>query len=218
MMVRPAVPDPPENSNALWAPFSGSYGWDVGANCGQSIATMQWLFGRVISLEPCRESYEYMMAMHPFSRNDILWLALSDHDGELELAFPATEQKETGQLCTIGLAGMEWEPADWDAVEKVTVPCRTADSLAAELGVPDVMKIDTEGHEVFVLQGATGIIAGGTTDFLIEFHSPENHKACAAMLEEQGYRVKVMRHPHYNEGSAMWNQHGWLQAFRPRNT
>lgn len=214
-MVRPAVPDPPENSHELWAPFRGNYGWDVGANCGQSIATMQWLFGRVVSFEPSRDSYEYMMTMFPFSRRDILWLALSDHDGELELAYPAAEQKETGQLCTIGVNGMEWEPPDWNAVERVTVPCRTADSLAVELGVPDFMKIDTEGHEVFVLKGAIGIIAGGKTDFLIEFHSPENRWLCEGMLQVQGYQVKVMRHPHYDEGTAMYEQHGWLQAFRP---
>lgn len=214
-MVRPAVPDPPENSQALWAPFHGNYGWDVGANCGQSIATMQWLFGRVTSFEPSRESYEYLMTMYPFSRKDILWLALSDHDGELELAYPVAEQKETGQLCTIGINGMEWEPADWGAVERVTVPCRSADSLAEELGVPDFMKIDTEGHEVFVIKGAAGIIAAGKTDFLIEFHSPENRATCEVMLQGAGYTVKMMRHPHYEEGSAMWYQHGWMQAFRP---
>jgi len=40
--------------------------------------------------------------------------------------------------------------------------------LARELGLPDFMKIDTEGHEAAVLDGAQEILAEGRTDLLIE--------------------------------------------------
>lgn len=211
--VRPSVVDPPEVSEWLWDGFSGEYGWDVGANCGQSLPVMCQLFGRFTAFEPCPGSFGFYQ--EHFSFADVRQLALSDHDGELELAFPAKEQKETGQLVTVGLRGMEWEPEDWDAVEKVTVPCRTADSLAAELGAPDFMKIDTEGHEDKVLAGAAGLLAAGKTNFLIEFHSPENRMRCVAALKDAGYRGQTIRHPHYKIGSQMWYQHGWLRAFAP---
>jgi FkbM family methyltransferase len=209
-MVRPAVVDPPELESRLWDGFSGAYGWDVGANCGQTIPIMCTRFDRFTSFEPCADSFEYVHQLFGFA--DIRQLAVSDHDGELDLAFPAREQRETGQLVTIGTKGMEWEPEDWDAVEKVTVPCRTADSLAAELGVPDFVKVDTEGHELSVLHGATALLNARETSWLIEFHSPGNQLECGSLLAVSGHYVQVIRHPYYPEDSHMWHQHGWLRA------
>jgi FkbM family methyltransferase len=209
-MVRPAVPDPPALEFPLWRGFSGKYGWDVGANCGQSISAMNTAFERFTCFEPCQSSFEYLQRTRPWA--DVLQLALSDRDGRLELAFPADEQKETGQLVTPGLKGMEWEPPDWDAVERVVVSCRTADWMATVLGMPDFVKVDTEGHEVHVLYGAGTLLAAGT-NFLIEFHSPENHVACERILQDAGYSIEVVRHPYYDVESPMWHQHGWLRAF-----
>lgn len=212
-MIRPAVPDPAEIGAQLWEGFGGEYGWDVGANCGQSVSAMCQLFTTFTCFEPCQGSYEFVLKFMPGI--DIRQIALSDHDGELELAFPADEQRETGQLVTIGTPGMEWSPADWSMVERVTVPCRTADSLAADLGLPDFMKIDTEGHEAAVLAGAQGILKTGKTDFLVEFHSEANLASCVALLEDARYRGQPVRHPHYEPGSSMWRGHGWLRAFAP---
>lgn len=212
-MIRPAVPDPAEVAAQLWEGFGGGYGWDVGANCGQSVSAMLQLFTRFTCFEPCAGSYEFVLKFLPGV--DVRQLAVSDHDGELELAYPADEQRETGQLVTIGTPGMEWTPADWSTAERITVPCRTADSLAVELGPPDFMKVDTEGHEAFVMRGAPQIMGAGLTDFLIEFHSPGNYRYCLHRLKTCGYRIEVVRHPHYPEDSAMWHQHGWIRAFAP---
>lgn len=217
-MVRPAVPDPPELGSQLWWGFTGTYAWDVGANCGQSIPYLRMFHGgRFTCFEPCRESYEWTKKLF-FPDCDVRQVALSDHDGELELAFPGQEQRETGQLCTPGLKGMEWSPPDWSVIPTVTVPCRTADSLAAELGLPDFIKVDTEGHESYVLDGAAKILAEGTTRFLIEFHSPGNHSACLRALAAAGYSTETVRHPHYRERSKMWKQHGWIRAFPPETS
>jgi FkbM family methyltransferase len=217
-MVHPSVPDPPELDERLWHGFGGTEGWDVGGNCGQTVLVMVWSFAHVTSFEPSPDSFAY--AREQISRHGIvstlLNIALSDHDGEVTLAYPAREQRETGQLVTVGTKGMEWEPADWDAAEKVTVLCRTADSVAVERGWPDFMKVDTEGHELLVLQGAAEIIKRGLTDMLVEFHSPGNHDSCLGLLREAGYRTEIVRHPHYVQESPMWHQHGWIRAFAPR--
>jgi len=211
--VRPSVPDPPEVSERLWEGFGGGYGWDVGANCGQTIPVMSALFGRVTSFEPCEASCAYAREHYPDA--DIRQLAVSDHDGEVDLAFPAVEQYQTGQLVTIGTKGMEWEPRDWDAVPHVQVPCRSADSLAAELGTPDFIKVDTEGHELLVLRGARKLLAAGRTDFLVECHGSGNFRRCRVLLEKYGYAAEVVRHPHYPPGTLMWSRHGWIRAFAP---
>lgn len=217
-MVRPSLPDPVEVRDRLWRGFRGRTGWDVGANCGQTILEMAFDFDRILAFEPCVPSYceaRKLVNLHGLHA-EVFNVALSDHDGKLELAYPAQEQLETGQLVTPGLKGMEWEPADWDAVERVPVTCLMADTMADIHGFPDFIKVDTEGHEVSVLLGAAGIIARRCTDFLVEFHSPENHKACEQAMSHAGYSVEVVRHPHYREDSPMWHQHGWVRAFAPR--
>jgi FkbM family methyltransferase len=215
--MRPSVPDPPELEDILWRGFGGHAGWDIGGNCGQTVLVMAWAFTRIVSFEPSPESFAY--AKDSVARFGVAAelhnIAVSDHDGELVLAYPAKEQKETGQLVTIGTKGMEWEPEDWDRTEKVTVPCRTADSLAAELGTPDFMKVDTEGHEWHVLQGADGLVSRGMTDMLVEFHTPENQALCSTRLSVARYRTEIVRHPHYPPESAMWRQHGWIKAYAP---
>lgn len=218
MTIRPAVPDPPEITAFLWDGFGGGWGgtptgyaWDVGANAGQSVATMRMLFAKITSFEPCQDSYDLFRKMFP--DNQIFRYALTDHGGDLELALPDGEQAETGQLVTPGTRGMEWSVKDWSVVPRVTVPCVTADHMARELGLPDFIKVDTEGHECQVLSGAQEILDTGTTDWLIEFHSEANYQWCAGELKDHGLRVDVIHHPHYRESTRLWKNHGWLRGF-----
>ncbi len=214
----------------LWDGFGGGWGgtpaghgWDVGANCGQSVPVMSRLFQWVTCFEPYPGSCDYLREVvsgnispafgQELTQVAVRQLALTDHDGELTLALPDGEQAETGQLVTPGTPGMEWSVRDWSGVPRVTVPCRSADSLAAELGVPDFIKVDTEGHEAKVLDGAKAILQRRQTDWLIEFHSEANSLWCQGELADHGYRVEVQRHPHYRERSKLWKGHGWLRAF-----
>lgn len=232
-MVRPAVPDPPEVTSMLWDGFGCGWGgtpavcgWDVGANCGQSIPPMSRLFRRIICFEPHPGSFEYLSK----AVSGKLWskfgdledpqievhqLAVTDRDGELVLALPPGEQTETGQLVTPGTPDMEWSQKDWSAVPRVTVPGRSADSLAYEFGLPGFIKVDTEGHEAKVMNGAEDILATGMTDWLIEFHSEANSLWCQGALKDAGYKFELYRHPHYRENSRLWKAHGWIRAFAP---
>lgn len=222
-MVRPSAVDPPEITFMLWDGFGGGWGgpplgtgWDIGANCGQSVPTMRRLFSHVISFEPYPESYEYCRVQYPDL--DIRNEAVSYQDGEIELALPPGEQTDTGQLVTAGTPDMEWSRKDWSDVPRWKVPCRTVDSLARELGIPDFIKVDTEGHEVRVLDGATTVLDTAKTDWLIEVHSQANFAWCERELHARKYNVRVVRHPHYKEGGKMWKAHGWLQAYAPRSS
>jgi FkbM family methyltransferase len=209
--MRQAQDDPPEIQDRLWAGLGGEVGWDIGANCGQSVPRMRMAARRVLCFEPAVESYAVLE--RAWRGNDGLSfrnIAVSDHDGEVELGV-LSEQIETGQLVTPGL---EWKPGDAERTERRLVPCRTADSLAREYGKPDFIKVDTEGHELKVLQGAFRLLARGT-DWLIEFHSPVLFTECQKVFLYAGYTPYVIRHPHYPPGSDLWHTHGWLKAFRP---
>jgi FkbM family methyltransferase len=212
-VVRPAVTDPPEVSEYLWSGFSGGTGWDVGANCGQSISAMRARFSRVVSFEPCQESFDYTRARFPDA--ELHLTAVSDHVGETELALIDGEQADTGQLVTPGTGGMEWDPGSWDGVALRRVPCTMLDALAIELGEPDFVKVDTEGHELMVLLGGAGLLGTGWVSWLIEFHSDLLRDRCLELLDGAGYAVETIRHPHYPAGGRMWRQHGWLKAFAP---
>jgi hypothetical protein len=57
---------------------------------------------------------------------------------------------------------------------KTTVECATLDGFCQAQGVAqiDVLKVDAEGHDLAVLQGAEGLLAGGRVKFVfVEFNN-----------------------------------------------
>jgi len=208
--MKPAVVDPPEIHNTLWHGINGTTGWDIGANCGQTLPEMTGRFHTVHAFEPAAECRPWL---DTWTRHRVtVWdYAVSDLDGDIELtALP--DKIDTGQLVTAGTHGMEWNPEQPGAVTR-TVPARTVDSIAEQLGIPDFLKIDVEGHEMRVLAGAWQTLIDVRPDLLIEFHSPELHLRIQECLNHHGYRqIRTIRHPHYAIGTPMWLQHGWVRA------
>jgi FkbM family methyltransferase len=193
----------------LWEGVRGGLGFDVGANSGQSVAQMAPRFGRVVALEPALESFALLAASCRDSRVSCLNIAASDHDGTLRLAERAGPMA-SGQLTAADTSGFcaDWGPAT--AIREV--PCTTLDTLAEREGVPDFVKIDTEGGEAAVLRGMTGLLAGRRPDLLIEFHAAALREECLAILSAAGYETETVRAPHLEEGSAFWLGYGWLAA------
>jgi FkbM family methyltransferase len=202
----------------LWAGFSGDLAFDVGANMGQTVERMLGQFAHVVALEPATESFGPCRARWAGDeRVTCRCVAIADHDGELTV-----EVRQAPILSgQVSAAGMPYhgehldEPgtASWGPVIATrTVPCVTLDTLAAELGHPDAVKVDTEGHEVQVLKGATGLLAGRGCKWIVEFHTAANRDECAAILEAAGYAVLTLRAPHLQEGSYMHRNYGWLKA------
>lgn len=212
-LISPAPIDPPTIENAQWYGFHGNVGWDVGANCGQSINKMLGLFRTVHSFEPAVESYQYLQEHFGYRLDYIHNIALSDVDGQIRLA-ALPDKISTGQLITPGTHGME----DWGDVEAGVerfVKARRVDTLIYDeaFEVPDFMKIDVEGHEFNILKGAPRLLKDNPPAMLIEIHSPELGEACGDLLKRANYRLETIRHPHYPEGSAMWYQHFWYRAW-----
>ncbi len=211
--MRPAGTDPREIEPFLWQGFTGTTGWDIGANCGQSAAEMSDRFGHVYAFEPAGECFDYLnqtAQRHPSYR----WypVAVSDNDETVNL-IELPDKIDTGQLVSADAQGMEYDPASPDGSVRA-VTARTVDSLIETWSIPapDFMKIDVEGHELKVLFGARKTLAVHRPQILLEFHSRALHESCKDLLEQFGYDHATIRHPHYPPGSDLWFAHGWLRA------
>lgn len=210
--ITPAVPDPPELGNRLWERFSpAKVAFDVGANCGQTVQNLRMFSDAVVAFEPHETAAAYLSDLGgqwPWFR--VVPMAVSDRTGSIPLmALPG--KVDTGQLVTSGTEGMEWS-GDLALGEVWDVPATTLDDWATENNVwPTFLKIDVEGHELQVLNGATAVLEG-LPEMLIEIHSEALGVAIMDKLSER-YEIQIVRHPHYATGSTLWKTHFWMRCF-----
>lgn len=210
--MKPAPIDPPEIHPTLWAGIGGTIGYDIGANCGQSLSEMTRRFTQVYAFEPATEALQLLNTWS--NRVTILPVAVSDTDENVTLA-AIPDKIDTGQLITPGTHGMEWS-AQIPAATARSVTARRIDSLIEQIPPPDFMKIDVEGHERHVLAGAARTLATHRPDLLIEFHNHELWRTCLRVLDGHGYtQTATIRHPHYTRDSQMYHNHGWIRAAHP---
>lgn len=191
-----------QDMRAAWdalGSFRGELAFNIGANIGQAANVLAPNFTRVVSFEPCQESYEVLAAES--ARNvTAVPLAVTDHDGTVALTESAYSIT-TGQLTTGG--GLAWG----EKVGEREVACATVDSLVAAYGVPELIQVDTEGHEVLVVQGAVQTIAEHHPDLLIEVHRKEHEGQIRSLCD--GYTWQAL---HYEDRrDQMTNfDHFWL--------
>jgi hypothetical protein len=94
--------------------------------------------------------------------------------------------------------GKQFAVRSGNPARTLSVPCITLDQFCEQENVPhiDVLKIDTEGHDLSVLQGAVGTLKSRGVSFVhIEFNSMTPRLGSAggalmpigAMLEDTGF-------------------------------
>jgi len=217
MTFTPAPIDPPEIHNILWEGFSGEVGWDIGANAGQSLGEMSSRFATVHTFEPAEECFETLNQNANMLNNVIVHhIALSDFDGEIELV-DIPDKINTGQLVSFEAEGVEYD-AKQQGSKLRKVPAYKIDTLVKDTNLvdsPDFWKIDVEGHELHILQGAIETIREWQPNMLIEIHSKSLGEDITKLLERFGYEIEVIRHPHYTTSRGMaqfYEVHFWLRC------
>jgi FkbM family methyltransferase len=157
--------------------------FDIGANIGQSATEYLTLFpqARIYSFEPTSGAFAKLRARHGTNPRVVLeQLALSDRAGEARMTIDAASV--ASQLS--------------EAAEGEVVRLETLDGCAARHGLDriDFVKIDTEGHDLTVLHGASGLLARQAIGMIqVEAGmNPTNGLHCRfedlkACLEGQGY-------------------------------
>jgi FkbM family methyltransferase len=168
---------------------SGDRVIDVGGNYGAYAYRLDRLGARVDVFEPnptCTRVLDRWAATRPRVR--IHGVALSATAGAATLAVP------TGSDGVVHSAAGSIEPRDLGRAQCSTVAMRTLDSFGLYDAV--LIKIDVEGHEASVIEGATASIAASAPALIVEIeqrHSPVPIETRFDRIASLGYRGYFLR-------------------------
>jgi FkbM family methyltransferase len=155
--------------------------FDIGANAGFYTLAFSRLVGptgHVWAFEPFAENASNVLrhlALNQISNVTLIQAAVADK---------------------AGLTGFNIAPSNsmgtvTESVGTYSVPVIALDALieTGAVRMPDVIKMDVEGAESRVLEGAARILNEGTTSLLIALHGAEQVDACLSLLSRVRYQV-----------------------------
>ncbi len=170
----------------------GSCCVDVGANLGYFSIFMSLLVGeqgRVVAFEPMRDTVEMLrknVCANRLGNVNVVAAAVSDRSGSVDLLNdPSQRLSKTASMIGYRLEG---------SAQSTTVPSvRLDEYFAGATRLPDLIKIDVEGAELCVLNGARELLARARPTLVVEIHgwgSPASQKVLD-FLSEVGYSADI---------------------------
>jgi len=178
-----------EHEVARWLQTkSGELLVDVGAHIGRYTLFAASRSCRVVALEPDPSNFAILQAniqLNGMKNVTALRLAASDHRESKLLYF--------GDRVNTGTSSLEvqWsaQRGTHESPSTVQVQCETLDALLRQLAIRkiDWLKVDVEGHEIAVLQGASEALS--MTKRLILEVSAGNEGPCNTILALHGLSV-----------------------------
>jgi FkbM family methyltransferase len=173
---------------------------DVGANVGVyafSAAKQVGSEGKVIAIEPFPKCVEYLQETSRINQLDwvkVYGAAASDQNGHVRLSIQgASELNEVIIADNVEMTSSN---------HYIEVPCITLDSLVEQEKIQSVniMKLDAEGHELNVLQGARKILSEFFPIILYEnvAGGQGNNFEVADFLIQNGYQLHAY-HPYLEQ-------------------
>lgn len=151
---------------------------DVGANIGYLTLVAAKLVGQqgsVVAFEPLPKArlwLERNIALNGFRQVTVRSEAVCDRNGSATLNVGPTHHTSTSSLL-----------AEHTGAESIDVQCVTLDDALSKAPAIRFIKIDVEGVEHLVVDGATRTLLRDSPDLLVEINSPE----VVEMLDRCGY-------------------------------
>lgn len=169
--------------------------YDLGANAGYFtlMANRVITEGKIYAFEPspaARQLFEEHLKLNSakITADNISLLPFAISDAENQIEFSDSNIQKEGNTYIKG------SPIFNGAENKITVQCYSVDGLQQQgFERPDVMKIDVEGAEYDVLQGAVNTLKRYKPCILLathDCHLPGVQEKCVKLLKQLGYIVK----------------------------
>jgi FkbM family methyltransferase len=166
---------------------------DVGANFGTHSILFASSGVKVLAFEPNAECRAYCSTVAALNGLSISWrdVALSDHDGEVNLVYPRTQT-------WLGVIAADAPGALSRSVDDVVTARVRLDVLDRHVAhLPEaariLMKIDVEGSELAVLRGARSLLQRARAPRIIfETNQAAGRAELADFLAGFGYRIFIL--------------------------
>ena len=158
-------PDAFEDQRKIFADQDSVIIFDVGAHHGQTALAYNKLFkaSQIYSFEPFGESYTALTnTVKSFGNIQAFNTALSNITGEVD--FHSNQSSATNSIFATHQEGAAiWDVDLLDTINKIKVPVTTIDAFIETHNIPniDILKIDTQGTEYLVIEGALSSIKSG---------------------------------------------------------
>jgi|SRR5581483_2750219 len=168
----------------------GAVAYDIGSWHGFFAGVMAAQGAReVIVFEPLpanADRIRALIALNPDHSISLYPVAVGDRDTEMDLVvMPETSMAK--------LAASEFQPAV-TSPRRIRTRVRSIDSMvqSGEAPPPALVKIDVEGVELLVLQGARETLRTHRPEIFAEIHSAALLESCTCFLAEAGYRIELL--------------------------
>lgn len=186
--VAGALNDPPSIESEM-CDFHGNVAADVGAWDGRTTRLLLERFKRVYAFEPF---FNMKLDRLKDERLTVVWMAAGSVPGLM------TGDVRYGQFSKL----------PHKRISRYA-QATSLDYFFAGYGAPDFVKVDVEGFEREVIEGAKWIISLNKTTWFIEIHRSENERAIRVLFPSS-VNTRLMRHPNYKRGSYDWFNHYWI--------
>lgn len=187
-------------------PIGGTF-VDVGANIGIYtcvIANHVGSTGSIIAFEPMTENLAPLyqnIALNQLKNIEVQELALSNCPRSFNLYVPDSHQQGSSGCTQV------WNPGDWVSVG--TTSATTLDIVFQKERL-DFIKIDTQGHELEILEGAKSTIEQYQPFILCEV-SEDNREKVFDLAKDWGY--SIFRETKDGFLSSSLQSSGWIDVF-----
>jgi len=160
----------------------GDVCYDLGASIGYLSLLMARRAREVYAFEPAPHAAAEIrrhVAANGFSHVTVVPHPVSDEPKRVRFALTDVAYG----------SGISEGSTPWPSIELTTI---TLDAFVADNSFPDFIKVDVEGFEGHVLEGARSVLARGLTSWCIELHNDGAARHVVSVLTEYGYEVTTL--------------------------
>jgi FkbM family methyltransferase len=193
--------------NLKHAGFAPAAAIDIGAFEGSWTLECRriWPDVQILMVEPLPDKRDKLQAVgRNLECGPVISCAVSDHEGQVHFHTAETNS---------GISALNDVGA-----ETITVPCRTLDSIVSQTGiVPNLIKIDVQGHELHVLRGGKKSMSAAQVIILevsiIQIGEVPAFREVDRFMEAAGFRLYDIIPQYYRPlDGALWQADAFYVA------